>query len=88
MAHTSHLVYSVEKTKGTNCYGLYIPHIVFDHPVDFGSLGLVTEVFTIQYFWKNAKCSKSNLMSSPTKTFAESLHLAETIIKQLDKKIL
>lgn len=87
MVHKTNLVYSVEKTNGTNRYDLSIVHTVFDHPVDFGTLGFVTEIFTVQYTWKNAKRSMNNLRLYPTKTLAESMKLAEKKIKQMEEKI-
>lgn len=87
MAHTTNWVYSVEKTNGTNRYALSIGHTIYDHPVNFGTLGLVNEIFTVHYTWKNAKRSMNNLTLYPTKTFAESMKLAEKKIKQMEEKI-
>lgn len=87
MAHTTNWVYSVEKTNGTNRYALSISHIIYDNPVNYGTMGFVTEIFTVHYSWKNAKRSMNNLRLAPTKTLAESMKLAEKKIKQMEEKI-
>lgn len=87
MVHTMNWVYSVEKTNGANRYALSISHTIYDNPVNFGTLGLVTEIFTVHYTWKNAKHSMNNLTLYPTRTLAESMKLAEKKIKQMEEKI-
>ena len=87
MEYTTNLVYSVEKTNGTNRYALSISHTIYDNPVNFGTLGFVSEIFTVHYTWKNAKRSMNNLKLYPTKTLAESMKLAEKKIKQMEEKI-
>ena len=87
MEYTTNLVYSVEKTNGTNRYALSISHTIYDNPVNFGTLGFVSEIFTVHYTWKNAKRSMNNLTLYPTKTLAESMKMAEKKIKQMEEKI-